>query len=238
MPTAQPRSRVTRTRKGGGDPGRYLTAKDLADATGVRPATILTYVYNARIEHARTGVWPTRIIPKPDRPADNEPRRGTRSDGTKYRLEWLAARPDVQAFMDRVSPHRSTAPKAGGGKKPSRWQLRDKDWLHDHYVTKQLTCAAIAKLVDPPCTRDTVVNALERAGIPITGGSAATKLAGVTLKDLQADVDRYGVVGTATRRGVNDMTVRRTLRRLKTEAVGKSAAGSSSGSSPIRRRPP
>ena len=58
-----------------------------------------------------------------------------------------------------------------------RWQLRDKDWMYDHYINKNLSCGEIAKIIG--CTGTAVLQYMMQYDIPVRDSSERQKLASV-----------------------------------------------------------
>jgi hypothetical protein len=103
-------------------------------------------------------------------------------------------------------------------------ELSDFAWLHKHYVERQMTPAAMARLLDPEPSRDVVVLSLERIrrpdggiGIPIREAGNQIALAAWTKQDLDSLMDRHGGVlaRAAAEIGVTTMTLRRARRRAE-----------------------
>lgn len=126
-----------------------------------------------------------------------------RADRGRPLLGWNAARPDVQAYLE------------GGG--PKYPQLANEEWLRAQYPAR--SAYAIAKEVG--CSKDTVVNALDRLGITVESNPhAPTALDAVPLAELEEILAREGsLAATARVLGVTEETARRALRRKRAAAT-------------------
>jgi len=59
-----------------------------------------------------------------------------------------------------------------------RWQLRDKNWLHEQYVVNKLSCSKIADIIG--CTEAAVNQYMLKYGIEFRSASERQKLASIT----------------------------------------------------------
>ena len=172
---------------------RTWSLDTLAQAAGRAPSTLRLALTSARQYEAETGAWPTGSIPRPD------------TDGPHP--SWRQARRDVKRW---VQDRQDRAPHP---------QLLDRDWLDHQYTAGGATplgrsAESIARELAVP--RSTVINYLESHRIPIRPSGHATKLAGLTLADFEADLQAYGTQAkAAAARQVTYPTWLRAWRRLQ-----------------------